>query len=103
MRFRLKRHSQAPHTSAWPESWTEKFSQAASSDFVLGDHEIAIEVKSTGLANASHLKGLRRFKEEYSVRRSILVSLDPKPRTTEDQIEILPWQTFLEQLWAGEL
>ena len=72
-------------------------------DFVLGDHEIAIEVKSTELANTSHIKGLRRFKEEYSVRRSVLVSLDPKPRKTEDHIEILPWRTFLEQLWAGEI
>ena len=72
-------------------------------DFILGDHEIAIEVKSTEAANANHLKGLRRFKEEYSVRRSILVSLDSKPRKTEDQIEILPWQTFLEQLWGSEI
>jgi uncharacterized protein len=72
-------------------------------DFVLGDHEIAIEVKSTGLASTNHLKGLRRFKEEYSVRRSILVSLDSKPRKTEDHIEILPWRNFLEQLWAGEI
>jgi len=55
------------------------------------------------LANKTHLKGLRRFREEYSVRRSILVSLDPKPRKTEDQIEILPWQLFLEQLWGGDI
>ena len=41
-------------------------------DFVLGDHEIAVEVKSSKLANKSHLKGLRRFREEYSTRRSIL-------------------------------
>jgi predicted AAA+ superfamily ATPase len=72
-------------------------------DFILGDHEIAIEVKSTELASATHLKGLRRFKEEYTVRRSILVSLDSKPRKTEDQIEILPWQEFLKQLWGGEV
>jgi predicted AAA+ superfamily ATPase len=72
-------------------------------DFILGDHEIIIEVKSTELARTTHLKGLRRFKEEYPVRRSILVSLDSKPRKTEDQIEILPWQVFLEQLWGGEL
>ena len=72
-------------------------------DCILGDHEIAIEVKSTEAANANHLKGLRRFKEEYSVRRSILVSLDSKPRKTEDQIEILPWQTFLEQRWGSEI
>ncbi|MBW1795268.1 MAG: ATP-binding protein [Deltaproteobacteria bacterium] len=72
-------------------------------DFILGDHEIAIEVKSTELAHTTHLKGLRRFKEEYSARRSILVSLDAKPRMTEDGIEILPWQIFLERLWGGEI
>ena len=72
-------------------------------DFILGDHEIAIEVKSTELANSMHLKGLRRFREEYSVQRSILISLDSQPRKTEDQIEILPWQIFLEQLWGGEV
>jgi predicted AAA+ superfamily ATPase len=72
-------------------------------DFILGDHEIVIEVKSTEAANATHLKGLRRFKEEYSIRRSILVSLDLNPRKTEDQIEILPWQIFLERLWGSEI
>jgi len=72
-------------------------------DFILGDHEIAIEVKATELANTAHLKGLRRFKEEYKVRRSILVSLDSKPRETEDRIEILPWQIFLKRLWDGEI
>ena len=72
-------------------------------DFILGDHEISIEVKSTTLANDSHLKGLRRFKEEYSTRRSILVSLDSTPRETIDQIEILPWNNFLDQLWEGKV
>ena len=65
--------------------------------------KISIEVKSTKLANDSHLKGLRRFKEEYSIRRSILVSLDFNPRRTEDNIEILPWNIFLEQLWEGQV
>ena len=72
-------------------------------DFILGDHEIAVESKSSGLANKTHLRGLRAFKQEHTVRRSILVSLDPNPRKTEDQIEILPWQTFLEQLWGGKV
>lgn len=72
-------------------------------DFVLGDHEVAIEVKSTELANDAHLKGLRRFKDEYTVRRPLLVSLDPKPRRTEDGIEILPWKVFLRRLWDGRI
>ena len=72
-------------------------------DFVLGDNEIVIEVKSAEIIGNTHLKGMRRFKEEYSTRRSILVSMDSKPRKTEDQIEILPWQIFLKQLWGGEV
>jgi hypothetical protein len=55
------------------------------------------------LADRDDLKGLRRFNEEYTVRHSILVSLDPKPRKTEDGIEILPWKIFLENLWGGEI
>ena len=58
-------------------------------DIILRDHEIAIEVKSTSFVRSSHLKGLRRFKEKYTVKRGIIVSLDPKPRKTEDHIVIL--------------
>lgn len=72
-------------------------------DFVLGDHEIVIEVKSTEATSKTHLKGVRRFKEEYATRRSIVVSMDSRPRKTEDQVEILPWQIFLEQLWGGKV
>ena len=72
-------------------------------DFILGDHEIAVEVKSAKTARSAHLKGLRRIKEEYAVRRSILISLDSKPRKTEDNIEIFPWKIFLEKLWSGEI
>ncbi len=72
-------------------------------DFILGDHDIAIEVKSTELAGSTHLKGLRRFKEEYQIKRRILVSMDSKPRQTEDGIEILPWRVFLERLWGGDI
>ena len=72
-------------------------------DFVLGDHEIVIEAKSTEVTSKTHLKGIRRFKEEYATRRSIVVSMDSRPRKTKDQIEILPWQIFLEQLWGGKV
>jgi predicted AAA+ superfamily ATPase len=72
-------------------------------DFVLGEHEIAIEVKSTELANDSHFKGLRKFGEEHTVRKAMLVSRDATHRQTPDHIEILPWRLFLEKLWAGEI
>lgn len=71
-------------------------------DFVLGDHEVAIEVKATEHANVRHLKGLKSFSTEYNVKNLILVSNDPFPRQVED-IEILPWKIFLDRLWAGEI
>jgi predicted AAA+ superfamily ATPase len=71
-------------------------------DFVLGDHEAAIEVKSTNEAQARHLKGLKAFAEEYPVKKLILVSNDPYPRKV-DNVQILPWQAFLQQLWNGDI
>jgi len=72
-------------------------------DFVLGDHEIAVEVKGTDMVTNKHLKGIRAFKEEYQARSYIVVSMDTNPRKTEDDIEILPWQVFLDRLWANEI
>jgi uncharacterized protein len=71
-------------------------------DFILGDHEVAVEVKSTDMAMPRHLTGLNSFKEEYPVKKLILVSNDPYPRKIND-IDILPWRIFLERLWGEEL
>lgn len=71
-------------------------------DFILGEHEIAVEVKSTNNANPRHLKGLKRFAEEYNTRQMILVCNEPMPRLM-DGVLVLPWKVFLERLWAGEL
>jgi predicted AAA+ superfamily ATPase len=71
-------------------------------DFILGDHEIAVEVKSTGMVNPRHLKGLKSFAEEYKVKKLIIVSTDPYPRDIQG-ITVLPWKTFLERLWGGEI
>ena len=71
-------------------------------DFILGDNEVAVEVKATELANEKHLKGLKIFADEYNTKRLILVSNDNLPRKTGN-ISILPWRVFLEELWAGEI
>jgi len=71
-------------------------------DFILGDNEVAVEVKATELANEKHLKGLKIFADEYKTKRLILVSNDNLPRKTGN-ISILPWRVFLEELWAGEI
>jgi hypothetical protein len=69
-------------------------------DFVLGDHEIALEVKAVEQVVSHHLRGLNAFVEEYRSKHTLVVSLDPRPRLMED-ITILPWREFLDQLWGG--
>lgn len=71
-------------------------------DFVLGDHETAIEVKATNNAQSRHLKGLKSFADEYNVKNLLLVSNDPFPRKI-NEILILPWKIFLQKLWEGEI
>jgi predicted AAA+ superfamily ATPase len=71
-------------------------------DFILGDHEVAIEVKGTDNVQSRHLKGLKSFSEEYEVKKLIVVSNDPFERIVGD-ITVLPWSVFLQKLWAGDI
>jgi len=71
-------------------------------DFILGDHEVAVEVKGTEGADDRHAAGLRAFKEEYKVREAFLVTMDPRPRRLSG-VTILPCLTFLERLWSGRI
>lgn len=71
-------------------------------DFVLGDHEISIEVKSTTNANPRHTKGLDSFSDEYTVKKQILVTNDSFPRQMGNTL-VLPWKEFLGQLWSGQI
>lgn len=71
-------------------------------DFILGQHQVALEVKGTDTISSRHLSGLRAFKEEYAVKKSIVVCTEPRPRLIGD-VYILPWLEFLKQLWAGEI
>ena len=71
-------------------------------DFVLGNHDVAIEVKATSNVQSRHLKGLKSFSEEYAVNQLVLVCNEPLPRISEG-VRILPWKVFLEELWSGEI
>jgi predicted AAA+ superfamily ATPase len=71
-------------------------------DFVLGNHDVAIEVKATSNVQSRHLKGLKSFSEEYAVNQLVLVCNEPLPRISEG-VRILPWKVFLEELWAGRI
>jgi len=72
-------------------------------DFVLGEMQVAIEVKGGTRVHDGDLAGLRALREDHRVKRSIVVSLERQPRMAAPGIEVLPWLTFLEQLWSGAL
>ena len=73
-------------------------------DFVLGDMRVAVEAKASAKILGRHLKGLRSLAEDNpQVARRVVVCLEPRPRRTEDGIDILPAGEFARQLWQGEL
>jgi uncharacterized protein len=72
-------------------------------DFILGENEVAIEVKSADNIQPKHLKGLKAFNEEYIVKKNIIVCQEAYPRLIENAILIQPWKLFLNNLWAGEV
>ena len=71
-------------------------------DFVLGDGEVAVEVKGTSRLDPSDLRSLRAFVGDNRPRRAILVGNERAPRLVEG-IEVLPWREFLARLWGGEV
>lgn len=73
-------------------------------DFVLADMQVAIEAKSSERITRDHLKGLRSLAEDHPrVGRRIVVCREPRARTTDDGIEILPVTSFVRRLWARDL
>ena len=73
-------------------------------DFVVNDVEYAIEAKATANVHRAHLVGLRELARDHPrVKRRIVVCREPKPRRTEDGIDVLPAKTFAERLWADRL
>jgi predicted AAA+ superfamily ATPase len=72
-------------------------------DFVLGDMNIAIEVKGTRRVHSGHARGLNAMLEEHTVAKAFIVSLESHVRKLDTRIEVLPWQFFLHALWSGDL
>jgi predicted AAA+ superfamily ATPase len=70
-------------------------------DFILGDMDLALEVKGSGRIHRGHTRGLKALQEEHSIGRTVLVSLEKQPRRVDTAIEVMPWQIFLEEVWSG--
>lgn len=71
-------------------------------DFVLGEAEVAVEVKGSSRLDSADFRSLRAFTEDNRPRRAIVVCNEPAPRV-HDGIDVLPWRDFLYELWAGRI
>lgn len=76
-------------------------------DFIIGNADIAIEVKISRTVYKQDINGLIAFCEEHHPKKAIVVSLDAAPRFLQIDknitIYILPWGHFLKALWQGEI
>lgn len=76
-------------------------------DFILGNAQVAIEVKISEQVHQQDLKGLIAFCEEHPKVKPIVISQDRRARHLQinDQlsITIMPWESFLKKLWKGEI
>ena len=73
-------------------------------DFILGDMEVAIEVKASQKIRSEHSKGLLQLKEDHPhVKRLIMVCTTDKKRVLDTGVEVMPYQDFLDELWGGDV
>jgi predicted AAA+ superfamily ATPase len=73
-------------------------------DFVIDNLRLAVEAKAARSVHVDHLRGIRELMREHpTLRRRLVVSLDERPRRTEDGIDILPAKEFARRLWRDEL
>jgi len=71
-------------------------------DFVLGDGQVAIEVKGTSRVDSTDLRPLAAFVQEYKPAKAIVVCNEAQPRQ-RDRILLLPWREFLNRLWNDDI
>ena len=70
-------------------------------DAVVGDAEMAIEIKSSKNVESHDTKGLKAFGEEHPEAKLVLISMEDTPRKLNG-IEVWPATQFLSRLWAGK-
>ena len=71
-------------------------------DFILGNGEVAIEVKGTNRVDPRDLRSMMAFRDEYAPRTTLVVCNERVERIHE-RIRILPWRVFLRDLWDGKI
>ena len=70
-------------------------------DFILGEKELAVEIKGSARVHEGDIRSLAALMEEGPVKKCVVVCLEKEPRRIHKNIEVLPWRVFIERLWSG--
>ena len=71
-------------------------------DFVLGEGEVAIEIKGTSRVDQRDLASIRSFSADYRPKKSLVVCNEKEERVV-GPLRIMPWRKFLQDLWGGRI
>jgi predicted AAA+ superfamily ATPase len=86
---------------AYPISfWRTKAGREA--DFILASGEVAVVVKGGSRVDDRDLRSLASLDEEYTPRSSYVVCNEAVERKV-GKIGIVPWRSFFDALWDGEV
>ena len=64
-------------------------------DFILGEVDVALEIKGVRRVHEGDLKGLTALLTEQKVKHPLLISLEREPRKMGAKVRALPWEIFL--------
>ena len=92
---------QAYRNPDWPITFW-RTSTGREVDFLLGDKELAIEIKGSSRVHEGDIGGLQALLGDGPVKKCCIVCLEKQPRRLAKNIEVIPWPQFIERLWAGE-
>lgn len=80
--------------------WRTKSGQEV--DFILGDGEVAVEVKGSAMIDKRALRPMKSFNELYAPKQCVVVCNESEERI-HSGIRIMPWRIFLKKLWRDEI
>ncbi len=71
-------------------------------DFILGEGEVALEVKGENHIDNKDLKPMKAFMETFSPDKAFVICNEQTERLA-GKITIIPWRQFLTRLWEGKI
>lgn len=68
-------------------------------DFILGEMDVALEIKSSKRVSEYDTKNLAYLSEEYNPKKAIIIGFETEKKQFKNGIIYMHWKTFLNQLW----